>query len=52
MSMCKVPLKNGATTEELNPRNYAFVPSCWTKRIIPAGKLTVKCDNIGNFLHN
>ena len=48
---CIMALKNGATIDELNPRNYAYVPSCWTKRIIPAGKYTVKSDNIGSVLH-
>ena len=32
--------------EVRNPKNYSNLPSCYTKRIIPAGKFTFKSEGI------
>lgn len=34
------------TFEERNPKNYAYYPSSWTQKIIPAGKNTFKSESI------
>lgn len=36
--------------EERNPKRYAGMPSCWTRRIAPAGKLTLKSEGVGVIL--
>ena len=35
---------------ERNPQKYAYYPSCWTKKIQPAGKFTYRSENVGNIL--
>ena len=27
---CNATLRDGCDPDELNPKNYAFLPSCWT----------------------
>ena len=39
---CENVLPHGCDPDELNPKNYAFLPSCWTSKIRPAGKATHK----------
>jgi len=39
---CNAVIPPGADPEELNPRNYAYLPSCWTQKIRPAGRPTAK----------
>ena len=34
------------TLHDKDPRSYQFVPSCWTKRIPPAGKCTFKGEPV------
>ena len=36
--------------DERNPRKYGGLPSCWTRRIIPAGKITYKSEGVGGLL--
>ena len=33
-----------------NPRNYAYLPSCYTKRIAPAGKITYRSESVFNVI--
>lgn len=42
----------GVPTACLNPRNYAFVPSEWTMKIRPAGRLTSQSEGTGALLQN
>ena len=35
---------------ERNPQKYAYYPSCWTKKIQPAGKFTYRSEDVGNIL--
>ncbi|CDW78051.1 UNKNOWN [Stylonychia lemnae] len=44
--MCIIPTNTAAQKNELNPRNYQQLPSCWTQRIRPAGKLTYKSESL------
>lgn len=37
----------GMSPDEKNPRKYRGLPSCWTRRIIPAGKITHKSVGVG-----
>ena len=39
-------LPSGCDPVLLNPRNYSFVPSQWTTMIRPAGRFTIKSENI------
>ena len=36
--------------EEKNPRKYGQMPSCYTRRIAPAGRITYKSENAKNVL--
>ena len=36
--------------EERNPRRYAGMPSCWTRRIQPAGKMTHKSEGVSSVI--
>eukprot|EP00347_Sterkiella_histriomuscorum_P002000 403369862 len=44
--LCQLPTQNKAPQTELNPRNYQYLPSCWTQRIRPAGKLTYQSESL------
>lgn len=35
---------------ERNPQKYAYYPSCWTKKIQPAGKFTYRSEDVGGIL--
>lgn len=37
---CEKPLGRATDPKLLNPRNYAFVPSCYTTQIRAAGRIT------------
>lgn len=37
-------------THELDPRNYKFLPAKYTQRIAPAGRKTLKSDNLYNLI--
>ena len=39
-------LPGGCDPVLLNPKNYSFVPSQWTQMIRPAGRFTIKSENI------
>ena len=43
---CNTLVDQGCDPEELNPRNYAFLPSCWTQKIRPAGRKTAKTESL------
>ena len=47
---CNVVLPPGCDPEELNPRNYAFLPSCWVSKIRPAGRATAKTQSLAGIL--
>mmetsp|Transcript_30403 Transcript_30403/g.40420 ORF Transcript_30403/g.40420 Transcript_30403/m.40420 type:complete len:159 (+) Transcript_30403:1411-1887(+) len=47
---CNVVLPQGCEPEELNPRNYAYLPSCWTSKIRPAGRATAKKQSLQGIL--
>ena len=38
----------GCDPAELNPRNYAFLPSTWTQKIRPAGRAIPADGKVGN----
>ena len=38
------------SAEERNPRNYKHLPSCFTKRIIPAGRYTYRSEGLSSLL--
>jgi hypothetical protein len=46
VAACQMTAGENCDPEALNPRNYAFVPSCWTNRIRPAGRNTQKSTAI------
>lgn len=35
---------------ERDPKKYAYYPSSWTQKIIPAGKVTFKSESISNIM--
>lgn len=37
----------GMSPDEKDPRKYGGLPSRWTRRIIPAGKITHKSEGVG-----
>ena len=39
-------VKPGCDPDELNPRNYGYLPSCWTQKIRAAGKATHKSQSL------
>lgn len=39
-------LPPGCDPDELNPKNYAFIPSTWTKKIRAAGRPTHKAESL------
>jgi len=47
---CNNVVPDGCDPEELNPRNYAFLPSCWTSKIRPAGRATQKVNSLAGIL--
>ena len=47
LANCQIEAVDGCIPNILNPKNYAFVPSCWTAGIRPAGRQTAKSDNAG-----
>ena len=47
--MAKPTLEN-QSPDERNPRKYGGLPSFYTRRIIPAGKLTCKSEGVGTLL--
>ena len=44
--LCEQPTGKRASAVEMNPKNYQFVPVCWTQRIRPAGKNTFRSENL------
>lgn len=38
----------GTDTAELDPRNYQYLPSCWTTKIRAAGRITNKSDTVAS----
>lgn len=47
---CVAELPHGCEPVELNPRNYAHLPSCWTEKIRPAGRPTAKKTSLQGIL--
>ena len=43
---CVATLPPGCDPDELNPKNYAFLPSCWTQKIRAAGRPTHKAQSL------
>ena len=39
-----IPTSTKAPAQELDPKTYQYLPSCWTQRIRPAGKVTYKSE--------
>jgi len=48
--LCQHPTGRQAPLQELDPKSYAHLPSCWTQRIRPAGKLTYQSEGLYNVL--
>jgi len=43
----------GLTNEQQkNPRNFAYLPSCFTQKITPAGKITFQSESVFNIIGN
>ena len=43
---CMSYVPPGGDPHELNPKNYAFLPSCWTQKIRPAGRATHQTQSL------
>lgn len=48
---CNVVLPPGCDPDELNPRNYGYLPSCWTAKIRAAGRPTAKTQSMNGILN-
>lgn len=47
---CNAMVPQGCDPDELNPKNYAYLPSCWTNKIRAAGKVTAKSQSLQGIL--
>lgn len=47
---CATVVPAGCDTDELNPKNYAYLPSCWTNKIRPAGRPTPQVKSMQGIL--
>lgn len=47
---CNNGLPAGCPPEELDPKNYKYLPSCWTTKIRAAGKQTNKTQSLQGIL--
>jgi len=47
---CNNGLPAGCPPEELDPKNYKYLPSCWTAKIRAAGKQTNKTQSLQGIL--
>lgn len=45
--VARIQIDETLSPEERNPKMYTGMPSYWTRRIVPAGKVTHKSESIG-----